>query len=173
MEFRKGMYGLPQAGILANKLLEKRLAIHGYYKQPHTPGLFKHKSRPVWFNLAVDNFGIKYIGKDNLQHLYDALRTESYNIVEDRVGNLYCGINLSWHCEKGYFDLSMPKYVMKQLACYAHPAPVIPQHCPFSPNPITYGKDNQATTPADDSPLLDNAGKKRIQQIVGRLLYYA
>jgi hypothetical protein len=73
MEICKGMYSLPQAGILANKLLKKRLAIHGYYKQPHTPGLFKHKSHPVWFNLAVDNFGIKYIDKDKLQHIYDAL----------------------------------------------------------------------------------------------------
>jgi hypothetical protein len=54
----------------------------------------------------------------------------------------------------------MPKYVMKQLTRYAHPTPVKPQHCPFSPNPITYGKDNQATTPADGSPLLNNAGKK-------------
>ncbi len=84
-------------------------------KQPHTPGLFKHKYHPVWLNLAVYNFGIKYIGKDNLQHLYNALRKESYNIVEDQVGDLYCGINLSWHYEKDYVDLSMPKYVMKQL----------------------------------------------------------
>ena len=89
MEICKGMYSLPQAGILANKLLKKCLAIHGYYKQLHTPSLFKHESCPVWFNLAVDCFGIKYIGKDNLQHLYDALHMESYNIIEDRVGNLY------------------------------------------------------------------------------------
>jgi hypothetical protein len=39
MEIRKGVYGLPQAGILANKLLKKCLARHGYYEQPHTPGL--------------------------------------------------------------------------------------------------------------------------------------
>ena len=72
-EIRKGMYGLPQAGILANKLLKKRLAKHGYFEQPHTPGLFSHKSRPIWFKLAVDNFGIKYIGKETLQHLYNSL----------------------------------------------------------------------------------------------------
>jgi hypothetical protein len=46
MEIRKGMYGLPQAGILANKLLKKRLAKHSYSKQPCTPGLFSHKSHP-------------------------------------------------------------------------------------------------------------------------------
>jgi hypothetical protein len=39
MKICKGMYGLPQAGILANKLLKKRLAKHAYYEQPHTPGL--------------------------------------------------------------------------------------------------------------------------------------
>jgi hypothetical protein len=39
MEICKGMYGLPQAGILANKLLKKRLAKHRYFEQLHTPGL--------------------------------------------------------------------------------------------------------------------------------------
>ena len=62
MEIQKGMYGLPQAGILVNKLLKKWLALHGYFEQPHTPGLWKHVSRPVWFNLCVNDFGINYIG---------------------------------------------------------------------------------------------------------------
>jgi hypothetical protein len=67
MEICKGMYGLPQAGILANKLLKERLAHHGYFKQPHMPELWKHVTCPVWFNLCVDNFGIKYIGRGHLQ----------------------------------------------------------------------------------------------------------
>jgi hypothetical protein len=37
MEIRKGMYRLPQAGILVNKLLKERLVRHGYFEQPHTP----------------------------------------------------------------------------------------------------------------------------------------
>jgi len=32
IEVNKGMYGLPQAGILAQELLEKRLNQHGYYQ---------------------------------------------------------------------------------------------------------------------------------------------
>jgi hypothetical protein len=36
-----------------------------------------------------------------------------------------------------------------------------------------YGKDTQAPTHTDDNHLLDNAGKKCIQQIVGSVLYYA
>ena len=44
IEIRKGMYGLPQAGILANKLLKERLEIDRYTEQQHTPGLFKHRT---------------------------------------------------------------------------------------------------------------------------------
>jgi hypothetical protein len=40
-------------------------------------------------------------------------------------------------------------------------------------NLISYGKDNQAPNPTDDSPLLNNTNKKQIQQIVGSFLYYA
>jgi len=39
MEIRMGINGLLQAGILANKHLAKRIAKHGYYEVPHTPGL--------------------------------------------------------------------------------------------------------------------------------------
>ncbi len=62
---------------------------------------------------------------------------------------------------------------MKHLIKYGHVAPAKPQHCPYSPNTILYEKDNQAPTPSNESPLLDEAGKKRVEQIVGTFLYYA
>jgi hypothetical protein len=40
VEIRKGMYGLPQAGLLANKLLQTSLATHGYALVTHTDGLW-------------------------------------------------------------------------------------------------------------------------------------
>ena len=67
----------------------------------------------------------------------------------------------------------MVKYVMKQLTKYGHFVPLKPQHCPYSPNPIKYEKENQALSPLNDSSLLDKAGMKRVQQIVGSFLYYA
>ncbi len=59
MEIRRAMYGLPQAGILANRLLKQCLAKHGYYEVAHTPGLWKHISCPIRFTLVVDDFGTK------------------------------------------------------------------------------------------------------------------
>jgi hypothetical protein len=40
IEVQKGMYGLPQAGILANQLLARRLDIHGDNETKFTPGLW-------------------------------------------------------------------------------------------------------------------------------------
>ena len=59
------MYGLPQAGIIAQKLLEERLAKHGYRQSVTTPGLWKHDTRPICFSLVVDNFGVKYVGEEH------------------------------------------------------------------------------------------------------------
>ena len=96
IEIQRGMYGLPQAGILANKLLKERLLKNDYFEVLHTPGLFRHKTRPLWFTLVVDDFGIKCAGKEHAQYLLNVLR-EFYEIEEDWTGSLYCGITLDWH----------------------------------------------------------------------------
>ncbi|KAL7476245.1 hypothetical protein ACHAW6_002118 [Cyclotella cf. meneghiniana] len=59
MEIRRAMYRLPQAGILANRLLKQCLAKHGYYEIAHTPGLWKHISCSIRFTLVVNGFGKK------------------------------------------------------------------------------------------------------------------
>jgi Reverse transcriptase (RNA-dependent DNA polymerase) len=69
VEIRKGMYGLPQAGIIANTRLVAHLNAHGYHQAPNTPGLFCHESRPISFCLVVDDFGIQYTGRQHAQHL--------------------------------------------------------------------------------------------------------
>ena len=74
MEIVKGMYGLPQAGILTNKHLRKRLVKFGYFEMPHKPGLWMHVSQPIAFMLVVDDFDIKYEGREHLNHLLSALK---------------------------------------------------------------------------------------------------
>jgi hypothetical protein len=65
IEIRKGMYGLKQAVLLANQLLQTRLAPFGYYPARHTPGLWLHTTRPISFTLVVDDFAVKYVGKQH------------------------------------------------------------------------------------------------------------
>ena len=56
-EIRKGIYGFPQAGKIANTLLKQRLANCGYIEYMHTPDLWQNIFHPVQFTLVVDNFG--------------------------------------------------------------------------------------------------------------------
>ena len=69
VDIQKGMYPLPQAGILANQLLEKRLSAKGYYQCQHTPCLWHHVWHSIVFCLVVDNFGIKVTHMDDMHHL--------------------------------------------------------------------------------------------------------
>jgi len=59
VEIRKGMYGLPQAGKIANDQLTKFLTPHSYEPVPITTGLWKHTTRDLSFTLVVDDSGIK------------------------------------------------------------------------------------------------------------------
>ena len=104
IEVRKDMYGLPQAGLLAQQLLEKRLAKHGYKQSNVTPGLWTHEWRPICFTLVVDDFGVKYVGDEHAAHLQAALR-ETYEIEVDEEGEKYVGISLDWDYANGEVHL--------------------------------------------------------------------
>jgi hypothetical protein len=68
IEIQKGMYGLPQAGILANELLQRNLAKDGYRPTQHTHGLWTHDTRPISFLLVVDDFGVNMLA-ENAQNI--------------------------------------------------------------------------------------------------------
>jgi hypothetical protein len=75
-------WGLTQAGILANKILRKRLLPHGYYECANIPGLWKHSTCPMAFALVINNFGVKYVGKEDVDHLIQFPKTD-YELTKD------------------------------------------------------------------------------------------
>jgi hypothetical protein len=166
------MYGLPQAGILANKLLEKRLNAHGYFQHRHTPGLWAHRSRPIQFTLVVDDFGVKYVGKEHAEHLITVLQ-QNYETSIDWTGSLYCGITLTWDYEKRTLDIAMPGYVEAALHRFQHSVPTKPQHSPYQATLPQYGAKVQYSDAPDTSPLLPKSAITRIQQVIGTFLFYA
>ena len=81
----QGMYGLPHAGIIAQKLLKESLAKHGYRQSGKTPGLWKHDWRLISFSIIVDDFGVKYVGREHADHLIKILE-EFYVVDKDWEG---------------------------------------------------------------------------------------
>ena len=102
----KGMYGLPQAGLLANELLEHRFNKHGYVQSKLIPGLWKYLSRPIQFTLYIDNYGMKYVGCEHAIHLQRILE-EHYKVATDWTGKCYLGIHLHWDYTKCQVHLHM------------------------------------------------------------------
>ena len=54
VEIRRGMYVLPQAVLLAQQLIEKRLNAKGYNQSTLAPGLWTHSWIPITFTLCVE-----------------------------------------------------------------------------------------------------------------------
>ncbi len=172
LEMQHVVWGLPQAGILANKLLHQHLLPHGYFECANIPGLWKHKIRPIAFTLVVNKFGVKYVSKEHIEHLIVAIK-ENYELVEDWSGDLYFGIKLAWDYNAQTLDISMPGYICKMLLEYKHRMPTRPQHCPYAPAPKQYGAAAQFPLPIDISPKLSPEEIKDIQQVIRSILYYA
>jgi hypothetical protein len=176
VRIEQGMYGLPQAGRLANELLAKRLDKEGYYQCQYTPGLWRHKWRPITFSLVVDDFGIKTVGLSHARHLKNTLE-KYYEVTVDWNGKLFCGIKLDWDYKNRTVNLSMPDYIPKALTRFQHKPPSKPQHAPYKSAPIQYGEKIQLAqhdkASPENSPKLSDDKIKHIQQIVGTLLYYS
>ena len=147
----KGMYGLPQAGLLANELLEKRLNKNGYHQSKLVPGLWKHEWRPIQFTLVVDDFGVKYVGQEHANHLKAALE-QYYKVTNDWSGARYIGITIDWDYKRKQVHLSMPGYVAKALKQFQHSKPTKKQQSPYPCARIIYGAKKQYAKPPSKSP---------------------
>jgi hypothetical protein len=164
------MYGLKQAGLLANQLLQKRLALFGYYPARHTSGLWLHKTRPIAFSLIVDDFAVKYMGKHHADHLRDALM-RSYELTADWEVKVYSGSSLKWDYKNRTCNISMPGYVSNVLSKFQHDAQNHPQHTPSKYVTPVYGAKAQYTT-QDETPPLTAKHCLNIQNVTGSVLYY-
>ena len=84
VEIRKGFYGLPQASILAYNLLCARFAVGNYYP-----------THQIVYSLLVDDFGIKYIKKRDVEHLLTLLGLHytmkvDWHLMHQAYMGLYC-----------------------------------------------------------------------------------
>ncbi len=133
----------------------------GTPKSKVTPGYWQHSWRPISFSLIVDNFGVKYINKEDVEHLISVLKQE-YKIDTDWEGTRYLGLTLDWDYTKREVHLSMPGYIENALVHFGHEPPVKPQMQPYPHTIPTYGMKIQHAKAADTSPPVTKAEEKFI-----------
>jgi hypothetical protein len=108
----------------------------------------------------TSEFGVQYIGCEHAQYLVDAL-VSLYTIITGWPSTHYLGLTLDWYYAARTVD-----------DMFQQKPPKRPQHAPHSYAAPTYGARAQLTSPADDSASLPPAGLTRLQEIIGKLLYY-
>jgi hypothetical protein len=147
------MYRLKQAGLLDNKLLQKRLSTFGDYPARHTSGMWLHTTRKIALSLIVDDLAVKYVGKQHADHLQGAL-LRSYELTTDCEGKVYSGMSLKWYYKNRTRDIYMPGYLANVLSKFQHETPKQPQHTPYRYVTPVYSVKTQYETQDETPPLM-------------------
>jgi hypothetical protein len=151
--------------------MEKRLNTKGYIQSKIVPGLWKHKMKKIQFMLVVEDFGIKYIREDDLDHLIKTLE-KYYDVTLDKSGQEYVKINLDWDYTGGKVHLSMRPYLAKALKQFGVATPDKKVDSPYPHIPKKYGAKEQFAE-YDDSPAAEKDATKHTQTVTGKFLWYA
>ena len=121
--------------------------------------------------LVVDNFGIKYLNREDLDHLIQLLE-KYYDVSVNLEGKEFVKIQLDWDKENRKVHLSMAPYLQKALRQFDN---MVPTKCQDSPYPYTepkYGAKQQFAE-YDTSDPVGNDEQKYAQKVTGKFNWYA
>ena len=109
------------------------------------------------FTLVVDDFGVKYVDKEDSEHLMSVLK-QNYEATEDWAGERYIGMHLRWDYsgEKGTFGSARVR--RKALREFLHEHPRQKQYSPFPCAQKKYDKEAQMIEDESESPASSKMG---------------
>ena len=136
-----------------------------------TVGLFKHETRDISFTLVVDDFGIKWKKKEDLDHLLNSLE-KKYAMKVDMDAKQYVGIDLQWDYNKRELICSMDEYIDTALLELQHVQSKQLHHGPSKHTPPNYGATTQYVVDSN-LPQLASRDIKYIQKVIGKFLFMA
>ena len=167
---RKAIYGLREAGFIANVKLKRILRLEKYVPSKFTPGLFTHKTKEIAFSLVVDNFSVIYKKREDIEHLLKTIQ-DRYPVKAEWDSTFYLGVTSKFDYEERSYKISMPGYV-KQALIKLHHKFSKTTHSPSPFNALVYGQKIQMTT-INKTNLMITVQTKLLQQVYGTFVYYA
>ena len=165
------MYGLKESGRIANEDIVDHLGAHGYHESKFTTGLFRHTDKDITFTLVVDDLGIKWSQKADLDHLMTTLE-KKYEMKIDMDAKQYVGINLKWDYHQRTLICSMDDYIDTALQELQHVMPKQHYKSPSKHIQPVYGAKIQYVE-EDNTPALSPDKIKHVQKVIGKFLFMA
>jgi hypothetical protein len=92
--------------------------------------------------LVLDDFGIKYVGREHAEHLMASIETY-YELSSEWTGSAYCGLIIDWDYNNGTLDLPMTGYINAAPHMYQNLTTARAEHAPHTWNPPLYGTNTQ------------------------------
>ena len=114
----------------------------------------------------MDNFGVKYVGKDHADHLIKCIK-ENYDITEDWEGKRYLGLAFDWNYDTCSVHLSMPNYIPDALKRFKRENPKIWQGYPHQHTVPNYGAKQKFAETESNDPVLEKETKKIYSKSTG------
>jgi hypothetical protein len=171
-----GMYGLPQAAILASeRLFREVLQPAGFYECPHTPAFYKHKTRQMKFGKTVDDFGVEYIKRADAEFLITELE-KLYTLKVDWDPSEFLGMSLKFDYESSprTLDVSMEGYIHKLVQRFGSELSAHGVHSAGGFIQPTYGQTGppMVDAPIPPAPPLTADKITLLKQFIGAALFY-
>jgi hypothetical protein len=167
------IYGHPEAAKISQDKLHALLSANGYY-ETEIKCLWRSRdpSDLILFNTHVDDFGIASPSDASARRLLDVITNGQYEITTDWLGRKYCGWTIHHDRVVRTLTLSMPGYVEKLLARFAHLDidKLGGVDSPTVYSPPSYGKAQQ-TPYVDTTATLSDTDLRTLQEILGGALF--
>ena len=113
------------------------------------------------FNLCVDDFGVKYVGREHAEHLIASLQKHYEDLTINWAGDKYCGMDIKWDYDNKTCDINVWGYVLKQLLKLSHISKK-KQHAPSKFTPPIYGQKVQLAKQEPDHNMLTAVEIKKL-----------
>jgi hypothetical protein len=169
----KCLYGHPASGRLSFLKLKGILEEGGFYEHPMVDCLFIHKTRNIMFTLIVDDMGIKFAKKEDLEYLVSVIEPH-WKLKVDLTGSRFIGMHLAWQ-----YDRPVPRVIIYNPSvvrdALARFAPDKRLRGSSTPSPYTqpvYGKRTQ-TGPFDEASPAPPETIKFVQEVTGLFNHYS
>ncbi len=139
----------------------------------------RYDTRPLETQMVANSvlsnrqqFWSEYVGIKHFNHLLAVLQ-RYHQVQTNMAGDKIAGLNVQWNFPSKQVCIDMRSYVNNLLLNLNWLMPKKPQLSLLTAKPIAYGQKKQFTPDEDTSAPLSPDSIKRIQKIIGSLLYYA
>jgi hypothetical protein len=177
LQLVKSIYGMRQAGFIAQRNLIELLKKHGY-KESGYDSIFTSEDGKVIFLTHTDDFAIGYEEEIGVEKLKTILTEAGYKLVIDKEAKNFCGFQVKYDRDAKIpsITLSVEKTLEKALARFGFSLGD-KQKTKTTPYPTAITQDNRNYDPreqaADASRMLDEKELTLLQEMIGVLRYIA